>query len=85
MGREEHNTDVDDGLSFAQQTQQKARLSISGRSTAYVNAAFILSTSNFCERLFFKAGYTQGDRLSRKSLIPTYFKAQLFLHFNSDL
>lgn len=55
--------------------------SFSGKK--YQDLRFLIPTSNVCERLFSKAGYTLGDR--RMSLLPANLESQLFLHLNKDL
>ena len=49
----------------------------------YLNLSFLVPTSNLCERLFSKCGYTITDR--REGLIPENIECQIFLHMNMDL
>lgn len=49
----------------------------------YKESGFIVCTSNLCERLFSKAGFTLNDR--REAISAKNFKSHLFLHANSHL
>ena len=52
------------------------------RTSKYIDLRFLLATSNVCERLFSKAGYSLTDR--RRAISPVNFEYQLYLHCNSD-
>lgn len=49
----------------------------------FITTRFIVPTSNAYERLFFSAGFANGDR--RKGILPANFEIHIFLHVNSAL
>lgn len=49
----------------------------------YIDLRFLLPTSNVCERLFSKSGYTLN--YLRRGISPANLEAQLFLHMKKDL
>lgn len=76
-------SDVDEGLSFAQRALKRQKVVETGVDGHYMDTRFIQPTSNICERLFSKVGFTLSDR--RKRLHPANLEAQIFLHLNQDL
>lgn len=48
----------------------------------FMDLRFILATSNNCERLLSKAGYTLGSR--SKAIGPQNFESQLYLLVNRE-
>ena len=52
-------------------------------NSQYLDLRFMVPTSNLCERLFSKAGYSLGNR--RGNILPTSFEEQIFLHVNSKM
>jgi len=68
-------------LTFTQRALKK-RKQCKSQDVAYINARFILPTSNICERFFSVAGYALNDR--RMSMDPTNFEQQMFLYANSE-
>ena len=67
-------------LSFAEQVFKKTKLN---DNTEYQNLAFLLPTSNICERMFSKAGYSLTKR--GKSTAPATFEQQMFLRVSQSL
>ncbi len=69
--------------SLAERALKRRRLSAGETMDSYIDMRCIVPTSNMCERLFSKAGYTLNDR--RQGTLPANFEAQMFLHANCSL
>lgn len=78
------NDDVcDEELSFVERALKRQRCQREISPHKYMDTRFVLATSNICERLFSRMGYTMTDR--RRGLTPANLEAQIFLNLNSDL
>jgi hypothetical protein len=68
---------------FAEGILKKQKLEAVSSSSSYVDLKFLIPTSNICERLFSKAGFSFNQR--RMSVLPINTESQMFLHLNSSL
>ena len=68
------NGNEEPGLSFAVRVLKPQNLEELCDCHPYKDIHYLLPTSNFCKRLFSKAGYLLNNR--RKSLNPSNLKAQ---------
>ena len=73
----------DKSISFAERVLKKQKLQSHASTSEYMDMRFLIPTSNICERLFSKAGFTLNDR--RMAILPVNAEAQMFLHLNMDL
>lgn len=74
---------VDEGLSFAERALKRQKCIEHESRGKYMDSSFLIPTSNVCERLFSKVGYTFTQR--RKGMCPANLEGQVFLHLNKDL
>lgn len=71
-----------ENLFLAERALKRRRLGNTSVTT-YLDTRFLLSTSNICQRLFSKAGWSLENR--RKGIHPTSFEAHIFLNLNPEL
>jgi hypothetical protein len=68
---------------FAERILKKQKLEAVSSLSSYVDLQFLIPTSNICERLFSKAGFSFNQR--RMPVLPINTESQMFLHLNSSL
>lgn len=67
--------------SVPDRSYKRCHVGASGQ-TRYMDASFLLATSNFFESLFSKARFALNDR--RNSILPYNFEEKLFIHINNS-
>ncbi|KAF1792906.1 Ribonuclease H-like domain [Phytophthora cactorum] len=80
-GKEESGDEKESQVSFAQQALKRRRLT--GPSEVYVDTAFILPTSNICERLFSQSKLIFTDQ--RRVMKPATLEMLVLLKANCTL
>ena len=82
--RVESRSECDEQISFAERILKKQKMEVHAASNSeYIDLRFLIPSSNICERIFCKAGFSFSER--RMAIVPLPAESQIFLHLNMDL